>query len=167
MKHLLPFLIAFVLLSNSACTAKSQDPTVDVLDLTAQAAILTFPQTVSGLKDVVNDAPNTFRLLEPSGNYLLGWSQGKQWAIVELSPDGFFARNLGDMYRANRIDSLNLTSVLNSSEGEFVSAKDLPAMALSALDGLFQWAVSAMMDVIPVIIVLPPLDGEYNIIGNG
>jgi hypothetical protein len=140
---------------------------VSILNLTSQAEIITFPATINGLKAVSNGAPNTFVYLEQSGNYLLGWPQGQQWAIVELTPDGFFARNLGDMYRAGKIDPTDLTTTLNNAGGQMVSYKDLPALAVSALSGLIEWAATAMMDLIPVIIVMPPLDGEFNLVGQG
>ena len=173
-KCLLPFLLAMLLVSSApACTAApawQENDQVATLDFTAgdaiaAAGVLTLPETVRGIEAVMNGQPNTFVYLQESGNYLLGWARGANWAVIELTPDGFFARHLGDLYRAQGANTLQLSNVLKFPGGTFVQPTSIVATALQALQGFLQWASAAILDVIPVIMVLPPpaqMDFEYS-----
>lgn len=167
-KCLFPFLIALLLFhSLTACTIppdpvewQETEDNLAILDFTAgeavaTAGIITLPETVKGIDAVIKGQPNTFVYLQESGNYLLGWARGSDWAVIELTPDGFFARHLGDLYRARGVDTVKLSNVLKFPGGTFISPTSIVATALQALQGFLLWASTAIMDIVPVIVVLP------------
>jgi len=146
MKHIVVFLLAFVLLVNSGCASGTpasstgrNDPAVagpiDSFELSPEEQTIPYLQAGVGvpgdgnvialgamdtfryLLAVYRGDPSTFIMRSTEGDYLLAWAmQDNVWGWLGMSRDGSTLRAVSDFIGSNKANTLTFTGLVKTLE---------------------------------------------------
>lgn len=155
------FLFVMCVLISACSSPQGMFPyeiTVSNQDDILNSAVLTFPVTVQILDQMISgNAPAGSFIMEMADSYLFGFPWRDNFAIINLSQNGWEARHLGDLVRMNTSSPLSLTKTLTQLEsqgGHYISSQQLPLTLVTEIQGLITWAlrVGASLFELPIFV---------------
>ncbi len=130
------------------------------LAMLASGAIsgISFNQTLSGMRSVVQGQPGTFVMAKDS-LFMLAWPMGENaWGFACLTKAGNPVRDLATYVNGTKVDTLTMANFMADLEvdgWQSVSAKVLPAGITSALSSYITYLVSIGARSIPDLLLVP------------